>query len=156
MLHMLQWLYIYVASFCSQCFICFFFDVCCKCVSRDVVNVFTHMMQVSYLNVAYVHNGFKCFFKCFRRMFQIFIYFQTYVATVASECFKSRSDVASPSSPFCCLASVSGVRSERWWRRSPLARVGLTCLRTSAVDEMWAGRHGTRDGEQRRGRRSEC
>jgi hypothetical protein len=32
--------------------------------------------------------------------FKCFICLQTYVASVASECFKSRSDVASPSSPF--------------------------------------------------------
>ena len=59
-----------------------------------------------------------CFCKCFRRMFQVFQLFpyvcckcficlQTYVASVTSGCFKSRSDVASPSSLFYCLASVS-------------------------------------------------
>jgi hypothetical protein len=29
-----------------------FFDICCKCVYLDVVYVFTHMLQVFYLNVA--------------------------------------------------------------------------------------------------------
>jgi hypothetical protein len=46
-----------------------------------------------------------------------FICFQSYVAIVVSRCFKTRSSVLSPSSPFCYLASVLGV--ERW-RRSPL------------------------------------
>jgi hypothetical protein len=54
----------------------FFSDVCCKCVYLDVAYVFTHMMQVFYLDVAHVYNGFKCFLvvfcNCFRRMFQIF------------------------------------------------------------------------------------
>jgi hypothetical protein len=31
-----------------------FFDVCCKCVYLDVAYVFTYMMQVFYLNIAYV------------------------------------------------------------------------------------------------------
>jgi hypothetical protein len=33
---------------------------------------------------------FKCFCKCFRCMFQVCHLLQTYVASVASECFKSR------------------------------------------------------------------
>jgi hypothetical protein len=49
----------------------FFFDVCCKCVSLDVANVFTRMMQVSYLNVAYIHNGFKHMLQLLYLMFQI-------------------------------------------------------------------------------------
>ena len=40
--------------------------------------------------------------------FKCFICFQTYVAIVASGCFKTRSSVASPSSPF--LLSHLGVR----------------------------------------------
>jgi len=51
--------------------------------------------------VAMVFEVFHVFFKCFRRMFQ------TYVVSVVSECFKSRSGVVSLSSPFCCLALVS-------------------------------------------------
>jgi hypothetical protein len=34
---MLQWLYMYILSFCSQCSV--FSDVCCKCVILDVVYV---------------------------------------------------------------------------------------------------------------------
>jgi hypothetical protein len=71
------------------------------------------MIQVFYLDVAYVYNGFKCssgiFASVLDACLKCFICFQTYVAIVASECFKTRSSVASPSSPFCCLALVSGV-----------------------------------------------
>jgi hypothetical protein len=81
MLHMLQWLYMYVAKVCSKCFICFF----------------RHKLQVCFLDVAYVSHiclqvilhmlamAFKCFrcfasvldiyckcFICFRRTLQVF------------------------------------------------------------------------------------
>ena len=46
------------------------------------------MLQVFYLDVAYVFASVSdTYFKCF-------IYLQTYVASVASECFKSISGVA--------------------------------------------------------------
>jgi hypothetical protein len=41
-------LYMYVASSCSQCFICFFRRMLHVCY-LDVVYVFTHMMEVFYL-----------------------------------------------------------------------------------------------------------
>ena len=63
MLHMLQWLYTYVANSYSQCFSAFS-NVCCKCVYLDVAYVFTHMLQVFYLDVAYVLQWFQVFFKC--------------------------------------------------------------------------------------------
>ena len=69
-----------------------FFDVCCKCVYLDVAYVFTQMMQVFYRDVAYVYNGFKCFSSVFASVSDAcFIYFQTYVAIVASVCFKTKS-----------------------------------------------------------------
>jgi hypothetical protein len=46
---------------------------------------------------------FKCFAKCFRCMLQVFQLFQTYVVNVSFGCFKSRSGVASLSSPFATL-----------------------------------------------------
>ena len=61
---MLQWLYAYVASFCSQvrlfgCYISF-----------------RHMLQVFYLDITYDLRGFQVFFRCFckyfRCMFQMF------------------------------------------------------------------------------------
>jgi hypothetical protein len=79
---MLQWLYTYVASFYSQCFICFS-EHSCKCVDLDVAYVSHICLQVFYLNFVYVFcNSFKCFCKCmqmyvsivsfaFRRMLQV-------------------------------------------------------------------------------------
>jgi hypothetical protein len=51
----------------------FFSDICCKCVHLDVAYVFTHMMHVFYLDVAYVYNGFKCFCKFSDACFKCFI-----------------------------------------------------------------------------------
>jgi hypothetical protein len=128
----------------------FFSNVCCKRVYLDIVYVFTYMMQVFYLNVAYVYNGFKCFSSIFTSVsdacFKCFIYFQTYVA---SKCFKTRASVASPSSPFSCLTSVSSASRRR---RFLLAWAGPTCLRAGATGEAWAAIRGTRDGGQRRRR----
>ena len=49
-------------------------------------------MQVFYLDVAYVYNGFKCFSCVFAGVsdtcLKCFICFQTYIAIVASGCFK--------------------------------------------------------------------
>jgi hypothetical protein len=77
------------------------------------------MTQVFYLDIAYVYNGFKCFSGIFASVldacFKCFIYFQMNVTIVASECFKTRSSVASPSSTFCCLALVSSVERWRWF-----------------------------------------
>jgi hypothetical protein len=82
---------------------------CCICF-------YTYAASV-YLDVAYVYNGFKCFLGVFASVsyawFKCFICFQTYVTIVASGCFKTRTSVASPSSPFCCLVSVLGVGRRR-------------------------------------------
>jgi hypothetical protein len=89
---MLQWLYTYVASFCCQCLICVFsrhtlqlcLFGCCIC--------FTHMLQVFYLDVAYVLQWFSCVLaSVLDACFKCFIYLQTYIAIVVSRCFKSRS-----------------------------------------------------------------
>ena len=65
-------------------------NICCKYFHLDVAKV--------DLDITYVCNGFQVFlgifFKCFRRMFQVFHLCSLYVATVASGCFKSRSGVA--------------------------------------------------------------
>jgi hypothetical protein len=61
--HMLQWLYTYVVSIYSQCFI-----------------YFRRMLQLFYLNVAYVAVAIHI---CCKRMFQIFYLLQTYVARSA-------------------------------------------------------------------------
>jgi hypothetical protein len=94
-LHMLQWLYTYVASVYFKCFICFF----------------RRMLQVFYLDVAYVsHICLQVFLEgcciCFAMAFQVFldvftsvsdtyfkyfIFLQMHVAKVSSGYFKSRS-----------------------------------------------------------------
>jgi len=64
----------------------FFSDACCN------------MLQVFYLDVAYVRNDinyFSCVFASVSYVcFNYFICLQTYVASVASGCFKNRSGVA--------------------------------------------------------------
>ena len=114
-------IYVFISS-CSQCFICFL-DVCCKCVYLDIAYVSHICLQVFYLDVAYVCNGFQTFlgvFSCVSQAcFKYFIYLQTYVASVASECFKSISGVAHEMhmrSGRGHERSPCGVR--RRWRRS--------------------------------------
>jgi hypothetical protein len=85
-------------------------DVCCKHLS-PIFNLFfghmlqvyfslccigfTHMLQVFYLHIAYVSNVFKCFFGSVSNAYlKYLICLQTYVASVAPRCFKSKSGVA--------------------------------------------------------------
>ena len=97
MMHILQWLYTYVANFCSQCFICFS-DVCCKCVYLDVAYV-SHICCKCFIWMLRMFcndfQQFSFFCKCFRHMFQVFhlssdvcckcfIYLLLYVASVTS------------------------------------------------------------------------
>jgi hypothetical protein len=65
-LHMLQWLYTYVASVCFKCFSCF-----------------KRILQVFYLDVAYVALALHV---CCKYRFKMFQLFQTYVASVLSRC----------------------------------------------------------------------
>jgi hypothetical protein len=81
--------------------------ICCKSLSPMFRLFFKCMLQASLFGcclcfrtyVAGVLCGcylcLQCFssvfFKCFRRMFQVFICLFLYVASVASECFKSKS-----------------------------------------------------------------
>jgi hypothetical protein len=84
MFHILQWLYTYVASVCSKCFI-YFPSVHYKCVYMDVAYVsrirckcFIWMLHMFFNDISSV---FRCFCKCFRRMFQVF---QMHVSSVSS------------------------------------------------------------------------
>jgi hypothetical protein len=92
---------------------------CCIC--------FTHMLQLFYLDVAYMLQWFSSvllFLSGLDTCFKCFICLQTYVASVVYGCFKSRSSVASPSSP--CVSSSPSValhpsqtrreRARGWWR----------------------------------------
>jgi hypothetical protein len=105
-----------------------FSDVCCKCVYPDVVYISHICCKVFCLNVAYVLQWFHVFLDVFASVsyacFKCFIRLHTYIVNVASRCFKSRSDVASPSlpsapSPWCILLAFSCLASfsDRGWRR---------------------------------------
>jgi hypothetical protein len=91
---MLQWLHTYVAIVCSQCFICFFRRLMLVCLSGYCI-YFTHMLQVFIWMLHMFCNGFQvCFVSVSDTCFKYLIYLQTYIASVASGCFKSRSGVA--------------------------------------------------------------
>jgi hypothetical protein len=97
MLHMLKWLYMYVASVCSRCFFCFL-DVCCKHVYLDVVYV-SHIYCNCFIWMLHMFcNGFSSGFRVFSSVsdtrFKCFICLQMYVANVSYGCFKSRLSVA--------------------------------------------------------------
>jgi hypothetical protein len=120
---MLQWLYTYVSSICSKCFIIrrmlqVFLSRCCKsrsgcCIYKHVASVFFKWFEVFHTFVASVSSGclqwflsvFRCFCKCFRCMFQMFHLSSLHVATVAFGCFKSRS------------GDAHGMRMESDWQR---------------------------------------
>ena len=72
---MSQGLYTYVASVYTQCFICFFRRMLQVCLCRYCI-CFTHMLQVFYLDIAYVCNCFSCVFACVSgACFECFNYF---------------------------------------------------------------------------------
>jgi len=99
---MLRWLYTYVASIYSQCFIVFS-DVCYK--------LFIWMLHMLHTYVANVISGCCVCLQWFSSVFASVLdtYFKCfisslYVANVASECFKSRSR--------CCTYDACGKREE--------------------------------------------
>jgi hypothetical protein len=111
MLHLLQWLYTYVAKVGHQYVSCVLFSGCMLqvCISRCCICL-THTLHVFYLDVALVAMVFKCFQLFFSSVseacFKYFIYLQIYVATDVYGRFKSRSGVASLYSTLCCIVSV--------------------------------------------------
>jgi hypothetical protein len=128
---MLQELYMYVVNVYSQCFIYFFRCKLQVCLSGCCI-CFTHILQVFYLDAAFVCNGFQVlqmFFQVFSdACFKCFIYLQTYVASVAPRYFKSRSDVAHVTMwPDCCSC----------WTGCEVCNVGSSGMR-SAVRERGA------------------
>jgi hypothetical protein len=96
-LYMLQWLYTYVTSVYSKCFICFFKRKLQVCLSGCCI-YFTHMLQVFYLDVTYACNGFQVFFMCFckyfKRMLQVFQLLRMYIVNISFGCCKNRSNIA--------------------------------------------------------------
>ena len=86
--------------------------------------MFHTYLQVFYLDVVYVLHGFQVFYGCFCNCF---ICLQTYVASVASGCFKNKSDVASRSLlAFDCLASVYPPSLGAGWASRLEAQAGAT------------------------------
>jgi hypothetical protein len=74
---MLQWLYTYVASICSKCFICF--QTYVGNVFIWMLYMFTHMLQVFYLDVAHA------FAMTFQVFFHVFLHvFHMHVSSVSS------------------------------------------------------------------------
>ena len=70
----------YVASVCSKCFICFQMYVAASVLSGCYI-YFTHMLQVFYLDVAYVSHTFcKCSISTLHM-------FHTYIIKVCFRCF---------------------------------------------------------------------
>jgi hypothetical protein len=103
-------------------------DVYCKCVYLDIAYV-SHMWCKYFIWILRMfYMVFKCFSGVFASVsdayFKCFICLQTYVASVASGCFRTKSGVTSPTSLSYCLASVSppppdassSFLSRCWWR----------------------------------------
>jgi hypothetical protein len=94
MLHMLQWLYTYVAEVCSQCFICVFRRIVVSVFYLDVTYI-SHICRKCFIRILRMFATFSSVFMCFASVSEAcFICLQTYVASVTSGCFKSRSGVA--------------------------------------------------------------
>ena len=106
---MLQWLYTYVASFCSlssifsRCMLQVCLFGCCIC--------FTHMLQVFYLDVAYVLQWFlsvfRYFCKCFRCLFQVFYMRSDVCCQCCIWMLQKQIGYCISLLTFCCLTLVS-------------------------------------------------
>jgi hypothetical protein len=81
----------------SPMFHLLFADVCYKRVYLDVAYVSHIRCKHFYLDVAFVCNGFQVFLGVFASVleacFKCFICLQIHVASIASVCFKGRSDI---------------------------------------------------------------
>ena len=154
---MLQWFVQYVASVCSQCFICLF--RLCMCVYLDVVYISHICCKCFIWMLRMFAMGFKCFLHVFASVsdtcFKYFISLILYVVIIILGCFKSRSDVVSSSSPsaaspwsllltFCCLVSFSvcggsapGDGGADASARSPLPLCGKVELRFTFFCYTW-------------------
>jgi hypothetical protein len=103
------------------------------------------MLQVFYLDVAYVLQWLHMFSWYFRHMLQVFQLFWMCIGSVLSRCCKSRSDVANVIvRPICYnhLIYMLGPPACVWVWRGASGRREKRCSRRS--------RHGPRVGERRR------
>jgi hypothetical protein len=84
---MLQWWYMFVASACLQCFICFS-DVCYNCIYFNTAYV-SHLLRLFLYEYCVFLQWFSSVFcNCCSQMFQMFHPSFLYVVSVAFECFK--------------------------------------------------------------------
>jgi hypothetical protein len=89
-----------------------------------------------------IYKSFQVFCKCFRCMLQVFQLFQTYVASVSSGCFKSRSrcyrycNVTYPATTTCC--SCLGTVHARGERRDG-ALLGIGRMKAEGDGSRGAG-----------------
>jgi hypothetical protein len=93
----------------------------------------------------------KCFRVCFASVFdacfKYFIYFQTYVASVAFKCFKSRSVLymlqCNPLAiaPCCCRGTAVGHRAGVWGRQTPPQRASASGVRRARQAHSCLLRH---------------
>jgi hypothetical protein len=142
MLRMLQWLYMYVASSCSQCFICFFrrmlqvyLSRCCICFHIYDANVLSRCcVCLQWFQVI-----FRCLCRCFRCMFQMFHLFSDVCCNYCICMFKTRSSVVSPPH----LSAVSP-RCQAWEGEGVPTGAGWPHVLTGGVaSETWADSRGT-------------
>jgi hypothetical protein len=85
------------------------FHICCKCFHLDVA--YTCMWQAYVSSVSsrccIYCNGFHVFLQVFRtHVSSVSSFFFLYVATVASECFKSRSGCSTCLNDYACMFRV--------------------------------------------------
>ena len=140
---MLQWLYTYVASVCSKCFIYFF--------RRMFASVFIWMLHVFHTYVTCILSG-CCIY--FAMVFQVFLQvFQMYVANVSTvlnlcckyfiQMFRKQIGCCIFLLVFLLLAQVSPPLLDAGDVRAAWARVGAWGMgwvsRSSGVESEWAG-----------------
>jgi hypothetical protein len=74
------------AALCCNTFICFFRHKLQVCLSGCCI-CFTHMLQVTHLNIAYACNGFQVFFSSVLQVFWTYVAIVSYVSHVCCKCF---------------------------------------------------------------------
>jgi hypothetical protein len=85
MLHILQWLYTYVASVFFKCFSCFHLDVACFHMDVAYVAVAIHVCCKCMFQMFYLFQDIRC--KCFIWMLHMLQWLYTYVTNVCFNCF---------------------------------------------------------------------
>jgi hypothetical protein len=145
-LHMLRWLYTYSSIFQTLLQVCL--SRCCICS--------THMLQVFYLHVACVQwfsSVFRCFCKCFRRMFHLFSFYTLQVLHL------DISKVDRVLHMRCMWETGGGVSFPVRAARAP-ARACETQAPTGSTGPTWTRKMGRENGLQSRasgcGRLVEC